>query len=346
MRSCARQPTGAVEATVLATMMEGLARFIEQQGGNAASVLARAGLNSELLKQPNQPIAFGRYCQAINEAAKQTGNDNFGLLFGYQFLPQQLGLLGYLCLSSRTLGQALTHLTRYFPLHQQHSELRLCQHPGGCRLEYRVDDAVVIDRRQNAELSMMIFLNIMRHVLGTDWAPAKVHFAHPAPRAKRAHLQLFGSAVYFQKPQNAIFFSREVLERPMPERNDSLFNVVRHSLEIVGEQNQSTVNLVSEVKSELITLLATGNPRLDIIAQRLKMPSWTLQRRLAEYGVSFKDMIESTRRELAVYYLEQRQVSISELSALLGYAEVSVLSRAFHRWYGASPKKWRSSIAG
>ncbi|QTF09840.1 AraC family transcriptional regulator [Brenneria izadpanahii] len=346
MRSYAIQPEGVVEATVLATMMEGLERFIEQQGADAAGVLARAGLKSELLKKPNQPISFGRYCQAVNEAAKQTGNENFGLMFGAQFLPQQLGLLGYLCLSSRTLGQALTNLARYFPLHQQNSELRLSQQPDGYRLEYRVDDAVVIDRRQNAELSMMIFLNIMRHVLGNDWSPAKVYFEHKAPRAKRAHLQLFGCVVYFQKPQNAIFFSREVMNRPMPECNDYLFNVVRHSLEIVGEQNQSAVNLVSEVKSELITLLATGNPRLDTIAKRLKMPSWTLQRRLAEYGVSFKDMIESTRRELAVYYLEQRQVSISELSALLGYAEVSVLSRAFHRWYGASPKKWRSSIAG
>ncbi|MEH0876451.1 AraC family transcriptional regulator [Pectobacterium cacticida] len=346
MPSSVVPPTSSVETTVLATMLEGLEQFIEQQGGNASRVFARTGLKSELLQKPNQPISFSRYCQAVSEAAKQTGNDNFGLLFGYQFSPRQLGLLGYLCLSSQTIGQALTHLTHYFPLHQQDGALRLHQHPDGCYLEYEVDDGTIINYRQNVELSMMIFLNIIRHVLGKEWAPNKVYFTHQAPHAKQDHWQLFGCAVYFQKPQNAIFFSSDILSHPMPESNDQLFNVIRHSLEMVSERNQKAVNLVSEVKNELITLLATGSPRLDIIAQRLNMPSWTLQRRLAEHGVNFKEMIENTRRELAVYYLEQRQVSISELSSLLGYAEVSVLSRAFHRWYGASPRKWRSSIAG
>lgn len=113
-----------------------------------------------------------------------------------------------------------------------------------------------------------------------------------------------------------------------------------------ARRRQAADDVALRVKSELIALLDQGAPRLETIARRLNMPSWTLRRRLAESGVNFTDMVELTRRELALYYLEQRQVTISELSALLGYAEVSALSRAFHRWYGASPRQWRSSAGG
>ncbi|XBS68458.1 helix-turn-helix domain-containing protein [Acerihabitans sp. KWT182] len=67
-----------------------------------------------------------------------------------------------------------------------------------------------------------------------------------------------------------------------------------------------------------------------------------MRRRLVDHGINFKTLIENTRRELALLYLEQAQGNISALSELLGYAETSALSRAFHRWYGVSPKKWQS----
>ena len=64
-----------------------------------------------------------------------------------------------------------------------------------------------------------------------------------------------------------------------------------------------------------------------------------LQRRLREQNLSFSTLIDQVRRELALHYL-RRRLPVSELAPLLGYSETSAFSRAFRRWFDASPRQW------
>jgi AraC-like DNA-binding protein len=69
--------------------------------------------------------------------------------------------------------------------------------------------------------------------------------------------------------------------------------------------------------------------------------SRTLQRRLAVAGVSYQDLVESTRREAAERYLANLSLSITEVAYLLGYSEPSALHRAFKRWNRMTPQAFR-----
>jgi len=69
-----------------------------------------------------------------------------------------------------------------------------------------------------------------------------------------------------------------------------------------------------------------------------------LQRRLADYGLSFSGVIDLVRRELAARHIRQRYVTVLEMSDLLGYSELSAFSRAFRRWFGMSPQKFRAKL--
>ena len=82
---------------------------------------------------------------------------------------------------------------------------------------------------------------------------------------------------------------------------------------------------------------------LEAVAAALQLSDWTLQRKLREHGLSFSQLVEQTRQQLALRYLRQGSLSISELAPLLGYSETSAFSRAFKRWLGVSPRQWRSS---
>ncbi|MNT97492.1 HTH-type transcriptional regulator VirS [compost metagenome] len=77
------------------------------------------------------------------------------------------------------------------------------------------------------------------------------------------------------------------------------------------------------------------------MAERLELTPSGLQRRLRDGGLSFSQLVEQTRRDLALHYLRQRR-PISELATLLGYSEASAFSRAFRRWFGVSPRQWRN----
>ena len=71
-----------------------------------------SGIDPECLRHPTLSLALPNYCQVLEEAAHQSGCDNFGLYYGQQFKPQALGLLGYIGLCSTTLEQALINMVQ------------------------------------------------------------------------------------------------------------------------------------------------------------------------------------------------------------------------------------------
>ncbi len=71
----------------------------------------------------------------------------------------------------------------------------------------------------------------------------------------------------------------------------------------------------------------------------------TLQRRLRDEGDSFEAIKDSVRRDVALRYLQQPNVSLVRVTEILGYSETSVLSRSCHRWFCASPRELRNAAS-
>lgn len=331
----AERPVG-----VLASAASGLIEFIADEGGDADRVLGHSGIDPEHLRNPTLHLDLGQYCRVFEVAAQQTGNANFGLRFGSQFKPESLGLLGYVGLCSDTLGQALRNVVRMFPCHQQGSTLQLVELGEYSRLDYQVQHGAIAHKRQDAELSLGMFANLMRQALGRHWAPETVHFEHAQPEAWHEHCKSFDAPVLFNQPSNALVFRSQLLERSMPGRDPRLLTLMLESMHNLGSSVAKPA-LVDEVKTQVRRQLADGDPSLEYIAEQLRLPVWTLQRRLGDQGLSFTNLVDQVRRELATHYLQQASLPISELALLLGYSEISAFSRAFRRWFAVSPRQWR-----
>jgi AraC-like DNA-binding protein len=71
----------------------------------------------------------------------------------------------------------------------------------------------------------------------------------------------------------------------------------------------------------------------------------TLQRRLQAEGSSFADVLDHTRKAIADAYVRDPQVALTEVAYLLGFSEPSAFSRAFQRWYGMPPSRYRAPVA-
>jgi len=89
--------------------------------------------------------------------------------------------------------------------------------------------------------------------------------------------------------------------------------------------------------------MAAGNPAIGTVAARLGLSGRSLQRRLSEEGTSFKEVLDSFRRGIARRLLSERDVAVYEVAYLLGYSDPSAFHRAFRRWHGDSPRRFRSS---
>ncbi|RVU51031.1 AraC family transcriptional regulator [Pseudomonas syringae pv. syringae] len=339
-----RSATPSPSVGVLSSAATGLVDFIHRKGGDSDRILGRAGLDPEHLQHPTWSLNLGQYCAVFEEAAKQTQDDNFGLRYGSQFKPDGLGMLGYVGMCSETLGDALRNVVKMFPIHQQGSLLRLEEMGEWCRLDYQVQYGAIFHKRQDAELSLGMFTNLMRHALGQKWAPERVYFEHPQPQAWHEHCKLFDAPVFFDQPLNSLLFRRSLLDQAMPGRDSRLLTIVMESMSLLVRptSDSSDANgIVHDVQAQIRIQLADGEPNLERVSEQLQIGSWTLQRRLGDSGLTFSQLVDKVRRELAQHYLSQANMPISELALLLGYSEASAFSRAFRRWYGVSPRQWR-----
>ena len=181
--------------------------FISDKNVESEEIFERSAINSDVLNDPNQPISLSAFLNAIDISAQITEIKNFGLWFGNQYPPESLGLLGYIGLSSDTLGEALLNMSRYFPEFQSHSTVKVSHIQNKIILEYGLLDGSIVSRRHDAELTLGTFLNVMRRALGSYWAPLEVHFNHGRPDFWQEHEKAFQTEVRFEQRRNAIIFN-------------------------------------------------------------------------------------------------------------------------------------------
>jgi len=88
--------------------------------------------------------------------------------------------------------------------------------------------------------------------------------------------------------------------------------------------------------------LTSGEPSEHDLASALGMSRRTLQRRLGDLGQTYKGVVDGTRYELALRYLDDPERSVTDITFLLGFSEQSAFTRAFKRWSGKAPTAYRA----
>jgi AraC-like DNA-binding protein len=330
-------------ATVLASAADGVLDLIDRCSGDPDRIFGRAGVHPGDLDSPYNELPLNGFCALFEEAARQTGNDNFGLQFGAGFRPRRLGAIGYAAISSPTLAAALRNMEVYFPAHQGESSFGLIQDSDVLWLSYKIIDPRVSARRQDAELSMGMFLNVFQHALGQDWAPLEVRFEHSAPSSGSAHERVFNAPVRFNRRTNAFAFRRKDLDVRMPSQDPYLFSVIEPFLKSRCTLRRNPEDVATLVRNQIKLHLGDVSPTIQQIAQVFGVSDQSLQRQLRESGVTFQDLVTAARQELALHYLQDPDIPLTEIAHCLGYSELSAFSRAFRAWTGMSPQRYRRS---
>jgi AraC-like DNA-binding protein len=330
------------QAQVALVAAAGLVPFLSGLGADAERIMGPAGIDAARLDETAQgSISLAAYVEMMERAALLSGHDDFGLRYGRQFPASSHGLVGDIALAAPSIGTALRQFADLFPLHQEASEVRLTAENGLLRLEYRILDWRIFDRRQDAELSLAMFQNLLRQAYGHGFAPEEVHFEHPAPGSDAAHEATFHAPVFFGQRTNALLFRPGDLRKPMPGADPATFSRLAAEA-FLRRLPRGTVPLPERVRAEIRSRLPEGSPPMEEVAGALGIARWTLQRRLGEMGLSYAESVQEVRKALAGSYLAQPHLSISAIAQLLGYAELSPFSRACKRWFGASPEQIRS----
>jgi AraC-like DNA-binding protein len=338
----AQAPKRGAQVSLAATA--GLVPFIETLGADPDRLLGPAGIDgAHLDPHRDDSIELSAYVAMMERGAALSHCGNFGLRYGRQFPASEHGVIADVALAAPTIGTALRYFVGLFPLHQEATETA-CRLEGGLlRLEYRILDWRIYERRQDAELTIAMFLNLLRHAYGPGFVPDEVHFEHPAPSCTAEHEATFGAPVYFGQRTNALLFRPHDLDRAMPHADPARFARLLADIR-TRPLKRVAVPLAARVQAEIRSRLPEGYPPVEDVADALGIARWTLQRRLAADGLTYSNAVCTVRRTLAQTYLAEPHLPISTISSLLGYAELSPFSRACRRWFGASPEHLRAGM--
>lgn len=191
------------------------------------------------------------------------------------------------------------------------------------------------------DLCLSWILSIGRRGTDGQITPLRLELTRPIQHRELLESH-FGCRVRFKAGRNALVFRSSDLDRPFVTHNEELLMTIGAQLETELQARNSSAEVGDQVKHTLKRSLAGKWPTLQHIAQELCMSVRTLQRRLADADITFQQLVEETRRELAHHYLKHSTVELNEAAFLLGYEDANSFFRAFHVWEGTSPGEWRT----
>jgi len=321
----------------------GVPEVLRELGEDPARLICEAGLDPSIFDDPDNRLPLYARGRLLDHCAKTTGCPYFGLLAGQHAGLNSLGLVGLFVKHSPDVGTALRRLARDFHLHAAGVAVDIVVDAGRAIFSYAISDIGVPGIDQTSDGALAAMLNIMHELCGPDFKPTEVWFARTRPEKIEPYKEFFQVHLCFDAKINALVFSSVWLTRPLPATEPELTRLLQAG---IGElERQFPQNFPDQVQSVMRTALAFDQIRADRLATMFSMHVRTFYRRLADHGTSYQEILDRTRFAVARQLLEESSRKVSAISELLGYSEPRSFNRAFLRWSGMTPARWREAQA-
>ena len=316
----------------------GFASLCHEHGVNPHRLLQHCGLDPLVLRRLDLYLPYARFAQALTLAAEAGNCPDFGLRLSEHHDYLVLGPFGLLLSQAESVDEVLKLTQQYVHLHAQGIELRAHWSEHHLEVEYRLHLPEPDDLRQLLELGLAVVHRTMRSLFGDQWQPMTVCMRHSCMGEAERYTDFFGCPVLFEQPHDSILVSAQISQlRPLEQRPQ----LKSHLLEQYAHRHQVPSDLASRVRLLLQSILPTGEAQLDVVARLLEKHPRSLQQALKKQSLSFRKLLDEVRYNEAKQQLQLSNQSITDLALHLGYADETAFSRAFKRWSGLPPRRWR-----
>jgi AraC-like DNA-binding protein len=306
--------------------------------------LARYGLSADALTRDESPIANEALGRLIDDLAIALDEPNLGLILPAKLRFERYTLPELAARASATLRDALQQWVRFSALIHPTIAFAFEERDGLARWSHRsLGHPRGLSRHLN-EFALAAALHSTRETSRVGPRVLEVHFVHARPRALAPLREFFRTDVlHFGALANALVIESASLDRPQLTADARLLATVS----ALGDrsltaQPRAADAVRTNVAALLRTQLAQGEVRIRPLARQLHMSVRTLQRRLGDEGTSFAGLVDEVRHELSRALVRRTDLSLVEVAARVGFAELSTFSRAFKRWTGLAPGAYRS----
>ncbi len=319
---------------------------VRSYGQDPTPLLEQYALDAARLAEAGARLSIPRYMRLGHGAIQLTGDPALGLRMGRLSRLSQAGLAGVTAAQAPTVREAARCLTRFEALygsnyrgqssfHEDASGAWLCFYSIS---PYNAYNRFVVDSIISGWLQQLS--SVADQVIHAE----QIDIEFQRPDYHEAYAVLGPAPIQFGAEQNQLRLSQASLGLRNPQHCPSTWRHLVQLCERELEQLTRTRSLRERIIQMLGPLLNGGRePDLEEVAMRLKLPTWTLRRKLAEEGTQFRAILNDTRRDLAMTYIRDTELAFGEIAYLLGFASAEAFQRAFKRWNGQTPGDFRRS---
>lgn len=329
---------------IRASILRGLPSLVSQLGGSGEEFLASYGIDAITPSSGEAFISLRLVERVLDDAARQLDAFDFGLRMAAQ---QDLHILGPLAIAMEnapTVGDALECANRFlFVLSPAFTHAVIPDPLGNTGvLGVRFGNALAHGWPQGIDYGLGVVHRVVALLSGgAPYGLRSVQLPHPRLAPESVYREHFGAEVAFDCPEAVLRVPRQIMDVPISGGNDLLHDIAIDFLEShFSHQSVPVSELVSVI---LGAQLGPDRPDLAKVARLLDLHPRSLQRRLVDEGIGFKDLVDRVRRQETLELITTTELSFSRIAQRVGLREQSSLTRAVRRWFGMSPSELRAT---
>ena len=338
----AREHKPSGNPSVKATGITAILRVAERFGVSRSKLLSLAQLEPEWLRHADDRLPVQRQFDIYRLAAEMTGQPDIGLYVGRTLHFRGLNLLLYMSTICQTFREYLNLVPSLLQMRGDLGVVAIEREGDYIRLEWRPQQAQS-ERERFLSDEILASSAAIVNMLCVDPIPVRrAHFTYSCPQDLAQLEAAFGTSLHFEQPVSCLYFDRACLNYPVIKLDYELDANWTSSLEDLFDSDVSADPFLRMVREAIGRSLPTGELSIDQLATELGVSRRTLQRRLADRDTHFMQVLAEVRAELAVRYLADRRLGITEIAFLLGYSDLASFSTAFRSWHDCSPSEYRA----
>ncbi|MBK3431547.1 AraC family transcriptional regulator [Pseudomonas fluorescens] len=321
-------------------ILAGSLEVAEELEIDLTGIAQECGLKISRSANPEGYVNFNQVASFFQSVAERFDCADFGLRLASKQPPVHMGMLGHLIKLSSNLEEAIANSIQLNTFNEE--ALWQLKYDDRFAYLFRLDRTHYKGSLTQLHLmSVATVYKAIQAIIGKQWHPTYVSFSHASPENIKPYEQFFKSPIHFDQSFDGVVFPTSELKTRITTADPELLKIVKEYIFSTKQELFDDENTVTLVSLHIRKSLGTHECNILAIAQLMGMQLRTLQRKLKEHEVTFKQMLSDIRLEVAEQYLIKSEIRLVELSQLLGYREVSAFSRAFKNRYGVAPNHWR-----
>ena len=330
--------------SIAATSTLAMVCTAEARGVRTADVLAEAGLTREQLEDPDARIPAPTVLAVWNVLRERTADSALQLAAPTSLPFGAYRVIDYLVGASATVGDGVRRFARFFQLITQSATLNIESEDGAYCLRLNAADGGPVPPVYT-DYVFAALVSRIRMRIRPNLRVRRVELRQGEPAARSRYEETFDAPVRFNCAEDRLCFSREEWEAPTESADAALALLLEEHARILAQRmTQAASGFAADVERAIAAAPLEGGS-VEHVARTLNVSVRTLQRKLIADGTTFRRVSEAVRGQLAAGYLVDSRVSIAEVAFLLGFSDQSSFNRAFRRWTGESPGRWRRGRA-